>query len=290
MKDRPSYVVAAFNARPLGMPVPPNWFGIAAFALLGAFVHPGLWLIGLGIEGLYLRVMATSPRFRKTVDALAGAARGGTRYEAMLESLDADAQHHQHEVESEAGEIVGLLQRGTAHESQVADVRQIAWLHLKLLSARAALAAVVAAAEREGRTLDEQERRCRDRLASGSADEDLVRSLHQQLEVIRSRHDAHADARRRLELVDAELARLRQQISLVREQVLLATDEESMAQSLDAVAASLNEANRWLKDQRELFAGLENLTEEPPPAELLVAKRAGKRPNVLPSALAKEKH
>ena len=51
---KPSYLAAAFNARPLGMPVPPNWFGVAAFGLLGALVNPGLWLIGLGLEGLYL--------------------------------------------------------------------------------------------------------------------------------------------------------------------------------------------------------------------------------------------
>ena len=76
------------------------------------------------------------------------------------------------------------------------------------------------------------------------------------------------------ELVDAELGRLRQQVSLVREQALLATDENNMAQSLDALSASLNEANRWLKDQRELFAGLDNFTDEPPPADLLASKRA----------------
>ena len=28
MKDKPSYLAKAFNARPLGMPIPPNWFGI----------------------------------------------------------------------------------------------------------------------------------------------------------------------------------------------------------------------------------------------------------------------
>ena len=44
--------------------------------------------------------------------------------------------------------------------------------------------------------------------------------------------------------------------------------------SLDALSASLNEANRWLKDQRELFAGLDGLTDEPPPEDLL-RPRAG---------------
>ena len=56
---------------------------------------------------------------------------------------------------------------------------------------------------------------------------------------------------------------------MVREQALLATDEYSVASSLDSLSASLNEANRWLKDQRELFAGLEGLTDEPPPEDLL---------------------
>ena len=95
--------------------------------------------------------------------------------------------------------------------------------------------------------------------------------------MIKSRQDAHRDAKRRRELVDAELARLRQQVSLVREQALLATDENNMAQSLDAVSASLNEANRWLRDQRDIFAGLDHFTDEPPPADLLASKRAARR-------------
>jgi len=34
------YVRAAFNARPFGMFVPPNWIGLGAFALHGA-ANPG---------------------------------------------------------------------------------------------------------------------------------------------------------------------------------------------------------------------------------------------------------
>ena len=95
--------------------------------------------------------------------------------------------------------------------------------------------------------------------------------------MIRSRRKAHADAEQRRELIEAELERLRQQVSLVREQALLATDERTAAASLDALSASLNEANRWLKDQRELFAGLEDFTDEPPPADLLQPKVSMRR-------------
>jgi hypothetical protein len=275
-KDKPSYLVAAFNARPFGMPIPPNWFGLATFGFLGAFINPGLWLIGLGVEGFYLWWLSKNQRFRNTVDAAAGFTDNTSRYENLLAHLDSAAQSRQYEIEQEAADIVALLQRSEAHVSQIGDVRQMAWLHLKLLAARAAFAEVVAVAERERKKLEEQERRSRERLAA-SVDEELRRSLEQQIEVINSRRAAHADAERRMELVDAELGRLRQQVSLVREQALLATEDGNMAQSLDALSASLNEANRWLKDQRELFAGLDNFTDEAPPVDLLVSKRGGKR-------------
>jgi hypothetical protein len=280
MKDKPSYLAAAFNARPLGMPIPPNWFGIATFGMLGALVNPGLWLVGLGLEGIYLWALSRNQRFRNTVDAVAGVTDSTSRYEALLANLDSSAQSHQYEVEREAAEIVSLLQRSGEHASQIGDIRQMAWLHLKLLAARASFAEVIAVADRERKSLDEQERRCRERLAAGDADEELRRSLEQQLEVIKSRQDAHRDAKRRRELVDAEIARLRQQVSLVREQALLATDENTMAQSLDAVSASLNEANRWMRDQRDIFAGIDDLTDEPPPADLLASRRATKRGKV----------
>lgn len=280
MKEKRSYLAAAFNARPLGMPIPPNWFGITAFGLLGALINPGLWLIGLGLEGIYLWALSRNERFRATVDAVAGVSDSTSRYEALLASLDSAAQAHQYEIEREAAEIVGLLQRSSVHASQIGDIRQMAWLHLKLLAARASFAEVVAVADRERKSLDEQERRCRERLSAGDTDEELRRSLEQQLEVIKSRQDAHRDAKRRRELVDAEIARLRQQVSLVREQALLSTDENTMAQSLDAVSASLNEANRWMRDQGDIFAGLDQFTDEPPPADLLASKRAARRGKV----------
>jgi hypothetical protein len=258
------------------MPIPPNWFGIAAFGLLGALINPGLWLIGAGVEGLYLWWLSKNERFRATVDAASGFTDSTSRYESLLARLDSSAQSSQYEIEREAAEIVQLLQRSDAHGSQIGDVRQMAWLHLKLLTARASFAEVVEVADRERKKLDEQERRCRERLAA-TADDELRRSLEQQIEVIQSRYAAHADAKRRMELVDAELGRLRQQISLVREQALLVTQEGNMGESLDAVSASLNEANRWLKDQRELFAGLDNFTDEPPPADLLASRRGVKR-------------
>ncbi len=273
MSGRRSYLAAAFNARPFGMPVPLNWFVVGAFGLLGAFVDPGFWLIGAGVEGLYLWALSQSPRFRAAIDAEnVSRTSWDARYRSLADPLDTDALALQGSIETLAAEIVELLSRSGAHESQIGQVRQMAWLHLKLLAARASFLKVITASQRERASLEQNERQLQARLERGDADDELRRSLEQQLAVIRSRRAAHADAERRRELVDAELERLRQQVALVREQALLATDEGSVAQSLDALSASLNEANRLLKDQRELFAGLDELGDEPPPAELLRTK------------------
>src|SRR6266446_686331 len=61
------YVRSAFNARPIGMFVPPNWIGIGVFGFLG-LLNPGFWIIGAGCELAYLGWLATHPRFRQLVD------------------------------------------------------------------------------------------------------------------------------------------------------------------------------------------------------------------------------
>jgi hypothetical protein len=276
MKAKRAYIAAAFNARPLGMPIPLNWFGLAAFALLGALLHPGFWLIGAGLEGLYLWTLSRNPRFRTVVDATSGQDRPDIQYETLSAHLDPEARRRQAVIEQQAGEISALLQGIGSTQTQINDMRHLAWLHLKLLAARAALQQVVATAARETGSLAEQEQRITQRLGQGDTDDELRRSLEQQLSVIRARQEAHADGARRSELIDAELDRLRQQLSLVREQALLAADEHGAAQSLDALSASLNEANRWLKDQRELFAGIDDLTDAPPP-DIRLPKKGTRR-------------
>ena len=112
MSRKRSYLAAAFNARPFGMPIPPNWFGIAAFAVLGAFINPGLWLIGLGLEGLYLWTLSQHPRFRATVDAQSPErVSWDSRYQSLVATLDVEAREQQGAIEHQAAEIVDLLTR-----------------------------------------------------------------------------------------------------------------------------------------------------------------------------------
>ena len=255
---RPSYLAAAFNARPLGMPVPPNWFGIAAFALAAIFLSPGFILLGAGAETLYLYWLANNRRFRATVDA--GALQqdpADRRYRDLLDQLPAPLQRRQQELESRASEIIAMLDRSPVMAAHADSLEQLVWLHLRLLVARAAIGRVVETAREERKQLEAHEQLIDARLAHTELSGELRRSLEQQKSVIDQRQAAHADALRREEHVDSELQRIAQQIALLREQALLATDEGGIGLSLDALAASFREANRWLDGQRDLLGSLD---------------------------------
>jgi hypothetical protein len=266
----------AFTFRPLGMPVPPNLFGLAAFGLLGQFVSPGFWLIGAGLEVAYLALLGRNPRFRALAEAGAGAARGDdTRvraYEEMLEKLSPDDRARQERLEERCAEIAASLPEDAALE-QEERLAQLAWLHLRLLVARGSLRAVVSEAAAESRGLQAQEDAARARLRDAGLPAELRRSLEQQVEVIDRRQAAHAEARDRLDRAEAELERIAQQVALVRDQARLAAGEGAIAGAVDALAASLGEASRFAEAERELL-GLDDPLVAPPPARLLERQRA----------------
>jgi len=253
------YLWAAFNARPLGMPLPPNWFGLAAFGLLGAFVSPGFWVLGAGLELGYLLLLSGSARFRRTVDARQAqpADPASQRYEATVALLDATQRSRQQAVEARAREVLQLLARSPLMASHADSLEQLVWLNLRLLVAGQALNVVVDTAAKDSVELQQQEDQIDARLASSELNDELRRSLEQQKQVIDARQMAHVEGLRRKEHVDAELQRIEQQIALIREQTLLATDEEQIGVALNALTSSFNEASRWLNSQRDLLGVLE---------------------------------
>jgi len=271
---KPSYLMAAFNARPFGMPIPPNWFGLTTFAMLGAFLSPGFLLLGAGLEIAYLALLAGNQRFRHVVDAGAMQRQqaddpADQRYTQFLDKLSPSEQRRHQQVEARAREIIGMLKASPMMSTHADSLEQLVWLHLRLLAARQAIARVVQTAQQERAQLAAQEEQILKRLQSTDIGSDLRRSLEQQVAVIDQRQEAHLNADRRLEHVEAELSRIDQQIALIREQALLATDEGSIGSSLDALAASFNEANRWLNNQRDLLGVFESSDYEHLPQRVL---------------------
>jgi hypothetical protein len=275
---RARYLWAAFWARPFGMPLPPNLFGLAALGLLGALLDPAFWLIGAGLELAYLAALSQSARFQASVEAgaLADRAAGGreARHQALWSRLAKVDQEAQAALEGRCDEILDTLgpERAASHADGLA---RLAWMHLKLLATREALERVMAGGAAEASALEAQAHQLEARLAAADLAEELRRTLEQQADVIRERRQGHEEAARRRERVQAELERIRQQVSLVREQVLLSADEAGVTSSVDSLSASLDEASRWLTDQQELLGGLDDLT-APPPATLLGRSRPGR--------------
>jgi hypothetical protein len=248
----------AFVARPMGMPIPPNIFGLAAFALLGAFVSPGFLALGFGLEVGYLALLSSSKRFRSLVDSETSAADPvDQRYAGFISQLDSAQQQRQRHIEARSREIFATLGGSSLLRTHAESLEQLVWLHLRLLVARQAIAGVVATATAEHARLEAQEAQIVARLEGADLSPELRRSLEQQKSVIDQRQEAHASANRRFEHVEAELARIDQQIALIREQALLATDDEHIGASLDALAASFNEANHWLNSQRDLLSTID---------------------------------
>jgi len=255
------YLWAAFNARPMGMPIPPNWIALAAIGMLGWALSPGFLLVGLGLELAYLAWLSSNERFRTLVDARARPAIDPAEgeYQGMLDGLSAQACRRQERLEVRATEILRTLERSPVMAAHVDSVEQLVWLHLRLLAARQTIARVADTARSESDGLRLQQAQLRQRLEREDASVELRRSLEQQLQVIVARQAAHGDAARRIEHVDSELERIDQQVALIHEQALLSTDEESIGTSLDALAASYNEASRWLSGQRDLLGALDTL-------------------------------
>ncbi|TBU91194.1 hypothetical protein [Phytopseudomonas dryadis] len=252
------YVWAAFNARALGMPVPLNWFALAAFGMLGALLNPGFWALGAGLELGYLALLSGNARFRRGVDARRlPADSSGARYENMLGQLDDGQRQRQQRIEGRAREVLQLLSRSPLMASHASSLEQLVWLHLRLLVAGQALTVVVDTASRESAELQRQEDQIDRRLGASDLGADLRRSLEQQKQVIDARQAAHVEGLRRKEHVDAELQRIDQQVALIREQALLATDEEQIGIALNALTSSFTEASSWLNSQRDLIGVLE---------------------------------
>ncbi len=274
------YLRAAFNARPFGMPVPPNWLALAAVGMLGWALSPGFLLVGLGLEVAYLAWLASHPRFRATVDAALPPAEDPAErdYQARLGQLAVPARRKQERLETRAAEIVRTLGRSPVIATHVDSVEQLVWLHLQLLGARQTIARVVETARSDRDTLRQQQSQIRERLEREDASAELRRSLEQQLQVIEARQAAHGDATRRLEHVESELERIDQQVALIHEQALLATDEERIGTSLDALAASYNEASRWLSSQRDLLGALDAFDTPRLPRRVL---HGGDRPHAM---------
>jgi hypothetical protein len=266
------YVKAAFNARPLGMFVAPNWVGLAAFGLLG-LTNPGFWVLGAGLELGYLLTLATNGRFQRVVAGSQSGSGSGVdwnqRIEKVLARLDPAAQKTYAALAERCRSILELQLHGTTDpphglDAQAESLGRLSWMFLRLLLARHTIETVIEDSTRQGGIEKRVAALERQRDDPGLSDE-LRRSIAGQLEILTQRLQQRTDADRKLAFINAELARIEQQVELIREQAALSSDPELLSQRIDEIAATLGATGQWIRDQQQVFGAMEDLLTEPPP-------------------------
>ena len=267
------YIAAAFNARPWGMFVAPNWIGVGAFALLGT-LDPGFWVLGAGLELGYLLMLATNERFQRLINAMPmGEATKGwnQRIQALLGRLDQSDRRLYDLLAQRCRSIIDLQIAHTGSqdapgglESQADSLGRLSWMFLRLLVARRTIQQVIgdrgdnAELRQRLATLERQR-------ADESLGEELRRSLTGQIDILNQRLQQRGDAERKLAYLDAELERIQQQVELIREQAALSTDPELLSQRIDEITATLGTTGQWIRDQQKVYGAMEDLLLEPPP-------------------------
>jgi hypothetical protein len=278
------YIKAAFNARPIGMFVPPNWVGIVAIALVG-LINPGFWAIGAGLELAYLYVVSTNKRFQRFIDAkqmLGEQQEWQQKLGAMLTDLSADAQDQYRELARRCQRILeqqtGTLTTDNDLQLQGQGLGRLLWIYLRLLRTRQAIEHVLH--DSPSVDLDPLERRrarLEKQLRSESLLEDLRRSLTGQMEILDQRIAKRNEARRKLEFLNAELERIEEQVELIREQAAVSTDSHALSERIDQITGTLGQTSQWIREQQQIYGQVEDLLTEPPAVELPAAARATAR-------------
>ena len=288
---RPSlwdYVREAFNAKPIGMFLPPNWAMLGGFGLAGYLHDPGWLVLGTGVEFGYLLLLSTNARFQRFVAGKLSA--GGSRevderWQRLVASLpDADRRRYAALAQRCQAVIEQQFHGDTSapgFASQSDSLGKLTWMYLRLLVTRQGILRVVREGARApgdpppvpgtgapGMSVSGLEKRLAElkrRLADPSLGDDLRRSLEGQADLLEQRVARRGEADQKLAFLDAELARIEEQVELIREQAVLSTDPDNLSQRIDEISATLGSTGEWIADQQKTLGAMDDLISEPPP-------------------------
>jgi hypothetical protein len=265
------YVTAAFNARPWGMVVAPNWVGLGAFGLLG-LMNPGFWVLGVGLELGYLLTLSTNPRFQRAIAAgplSASRSEWNEKIERLSAQLTEEDRGRYAALAARCRSILDLQMQGAPEmphglDAQADSMGRLSWMFLRLLVARHTIWSILSGGDDDD-VLEQRRLALKRQSSDEAATPELKRSLEGQIEILEQRIDPRKQAENKLAYIDAELARIEEQVELIREQAALSTDPELLSRRIDEIAATLGGTNQWIRDQQQVYGAMEDLLSEPPP-------------------------
>ena len=272
------YIKEAFNARPWGMWIPPNWIGLGAAGIMG-FENWGFWVLGAGLELGYLLLLSSNGRFQHLVDARDSYAEkqdSQHQLKGLLVRLDASDQNRYHALEARCQKVLEQQQeaggiQAVDLQTQADGLSKLLYVYLRLMLTRAGILRIL-----EGTTTQSIDVRILDvnrQIQAASAPE-LQKSLTDQLGILTERKSRHAEARQKLQFIEAELSRIQEQVELIREGMVASTDPAALSRRIDSVGDTLGNTSQWIKQQQELLGETEDLLGDAPPVVLEVPAAA----------------
>ena len=272
-------VKSAFNARPAGMFIPPNWIGVIAFAMLG-LVNPGLWLVGCGLELGYLFWLTHHPRFRRVIE---GRASGREQQEwqqkiaLQVGFLSSGNQGKYNALETRCITIIDQQMQETSEstglQAQTEGLSRLLWIYLRLLQTQESIVRLDQGAEGERERLEERAKTLNLQLKDAELADELRKSLTSQLDIVSQRLVKRREAKAKGTFVEAEIQRIEEQVELIREQSMLTSDPRSVSQRIDDVAATLGGTSDWIRDQQQMFGQVEDILGSSPPLLQITARK-----------------
>lgn len=269
------YIREAFNARPFGLLIPPNWIALGVFALLGIKVDPGFLVLGAGLELGYLFALANNSRFQRLITGkalLEEERQELARTATKVKTLSPESKRRFELLRAKCDSVLAHYQGGKRGDgvllaTHAESLNRFVWIFLQLLLTREGILNLAREGKLSRETQSRLEGQARDlerQLKGDDLRPELQRSLEGKLAIVRQRIDNLSEGEKKLEYVESELSRIEQQVELLREQTVLSRDSDALTTQIDVVGASLGDTAEWIKTQRSLFAATEDLADQPP--------------------------
>jgi hypothetical protein len=259
------YLKDAFFRRvrvPLLGSLPFNPMALGVFAVLG-LANPGFWLLGAAAEVTYLAATAGNGRYQKLVQGerlLAVQRDWETTVQRAVERLKPAARARYQHLLAQCRLILGLADTldstslGNFRDLRARSLNQLLGIFLRLLASRDVIAENVEGLNRD--RLHGDISRLERSLADAGENAALARSLEGTLAIQKKRLENHEKALSSLRVIDAELARIEQQVELIREEAAVSGSPEFLSQRLDTVTATMGETSRWMDEHASLLTGM----------------------------------
>jgi len=240
------YLKAAFLVRPrvpgLGA-LPVNVLSATVFLAMG-FALPFLWPLGAGLIGAFCFVLASTPRFRRLVDALEqqrGSGAALAKRANLISSLDSEGRRRLAELMKRCGRVLDSHRRAGADNFSMQTTGEaldrLQWVYLKLLIARQMLA--VRQDEIDGAQLRVEAASIEKELLSEKLSPSMRQSRQATLDLLNKRLESLATREQTSAEIDSDLRR-------VEAQVDVALDEATMSNSPSAINVNIELASQLM--------------------------------------------